>query len=67
MSKNRDVRAAQFRDLDKIKAEVYGSTVKDFNSVDEIYFFMEEMFTAGFDEKLISTALDVFLRDFGQF
>ena len=67
MSKNRDVRAAQFRDLDKIKAEAYGSTVKDFNSVDEIYFFMEKMFTAGYDEKVISTALDVFLRDFDQF
>ena len=28
---------------------------------------MEEMFTQGFDEKHISIALDVFLRDFGQF
>lgn len=65
--KNRDVRAVQFRDLDKIKAEQYGTSVKDFGSVDEIYFFMEEMFTAGFDEKHMSTALDVFLRDFGQF
>lgn len=63
--KNRDVRAAQFRDLDKIKQESYGSQIADFNSVDEIYFFMEEMFTAGFDEKHISIALDVFLRDFG--
>jgi len=65
--KNRDVRAAQFRDLDKIKAESYGSNLADFNSVDEIYFFMDEMFSSGFDEKHISIALDVFLRDFGQF
>ena len=28
---------------------------------------MEEMFTEGFDEKHISIALDVFLRDYGQF
>jgi hypothetical protein len=65
--KNRDVRAAQFRDLDKIKADSYGSTIADFNSVDEIYYFMDEMFTEGFDEKHVSIALDVFLRDFGQF
>ena len=65
--KNRDVRAAQFRDLDKIKAESYGSSIDDFNSVEEIYYFMEEMFKSGFDEKHISIALDVFLRDFGQF
>lgn len=61
------MRAAQFRDLDKIKAESFGSKLAEFNSVDEIYFFMEEMFTAGFDEKHISIALDVFLRDYGQF
>lgn len=65
--KNRDVRAAQFRDLDKIKVESYSTQVSDFNSVEEIYFFMEDMFKAGFDEKHISIALDVFLRDFGQF
>ena len=28
---------------------------------------MDEMFTSGFDEKHIGIALDVFLRDFGQF
>ena len=28
---------------------------------------MEDMFTEGFDEKHIGIALDVFLRDFGQF
>ena len=28
---------------------------------------MDEMFSSGFDEKHISIALDVFLRDFGQF
>jgi len=28
---------------------------------------MDEMFTAGFDEKHINIALDVFLRDFSHF
>lgn len=63
--KNKDVRSAQFRDLDRIKEEAYGTNLAEFHSVDEIYFFMEEMFTEGFDEKHINIALDVFLRDFG--
>jgi len=65
--KNKDVRKAQFRDLASIKAESYAKDITDFHSVDEIYFFMERMFTEGFDEKHMGIALDVFLRDFGQF
>lgn len=65
--KNKDVRQAQFRDVAKIKAEVYAQDITDFHSVDEIYFFMDTMFTEGFDEKHIGIALDVFLRDFAQF
>lgn len=65
--KNKDVRKAQFRDVATIKAEIYAKDISDFHSVDEIYFFMEQMFTEGFDEKHMSIALDVFLRDFGQF
>lgn len=61
------MRQAQFRDLSKIKVDSYGANLVEFNSVDEIYYFMDEMFTEGFDEKTISIALDVFLRDFGQF
>jgi hypothetical protein len=49
----------------KIKQEIYAKDITDFYSVDEIYFFMEQMFTEGFDEKHIGIALDVFLRDFG--
>ena len=41
--------------------------MQEFNSVDEILFFMESMFTEGFDEESISKALDVFLRDVAQF
>ena len=65
--KNKDVRQSQFRDMAKIKQEIYAQDITDFHSVDEIYFFMEQMFTEGFDEKHIGIALDVFLRDFGQF
>lgn len=43
------------------------SNVQEFGSVDEIYFFMENMFTEGFDEHHIGIALDVFLRDVAQF
>jgi hypothetical protein len=53
--------------LDAIKADTYAKDISDFHSVDEIYFFMEQMFTEGFDEKHMGIALDVFLRDFGQF
>jgi hypothetical protein len=63
--KNKDVRRAQFRDLAAIKAESYATDISDFHSVDEIYFFMESMFTEGFNEKHMSIAMDVFLRDFG--
>lgn len=37
--------------------------IQEFNSADEVFFFMENMFVDGFDEKSISMALDVFLRD----
>lgn len=50
-----------------IQSENYASNISEFHSVDEIYFFMEQMFTEGFDEKHINIAMDVFLRDFGQF
>jgi hypothetical protein len=65
--KNKDVRRAQFRDLAKIRYETYGSLVSEFHSVDEIYFFMDSIFTEGFDEKHANLALDVFLRDYAQF
>jgi hypothetical protein len=65
--KNFDVREARFRDYTKIAQKKYGSNIQEFNSVDEIYFFMENMFSEGFDEHHISIALDVFLRDVAQF
>lgn len=62
--KNRDVRQSQFRNLGKIRQDTYAANITEFHSVDEIYYFMDEMFTEGFDEKHINIALDVFLRDF---
>lgn len=53
----------RFRDLSKIALENYGRNLQQFNSVDEIYFFMDNMFTEGFTEHHISLALDIFLRD----
>ena len=64
---NADVKQAGIRDFTKISQQNYGGNIQQFNSVDEIYFFMEQMFTEGFDEHYISIALDVFLRDIPQF
>ena len=41
--------------------------MQEFNSADEIFYFLESIFTEGFDETQISLALDVFLRDVHQF
>ena len=41
--------------------------LREFSSVDEIYYFMETMFTEGFTESHISIALDIFIRDAGYF
>ena len=63
--KNLDVRATQFRDFTNIRrtSAVVASNIQEFDSVDQIYYFMENMFTEGFDEHHISIALDVFIRD----
>jgi hypothetical protein len=53
----------RFRDFAKLSTESYGRNLQSFNSVDEIYYFMENMFTEGFTEHHISLALDIFLRD----
>ena len=62
--KNEDVRRAQFRDLSKIRMEKYGNQISEFHSVDEIFYFLDNVFTEGFDEKHANLALDVFLRDY---
>lgn len=67
MLQNYDVKAAQFRDFTKLKHSGMTADVQDFSSVDEIFYFMEHMFTEGFDESHMSIALDVFLRDVAKF
>lgn len=58
----------RFRDYSKFALlDSYASNIQEFSSVDEIYYFMETMFTEGFNEKHITIALDVFLRDAGLF
>jgi hypothetical protein len=41
--------------------------MKEFKSIDEIYFYMKEMFTEGFSEGHINKALDIFMRDAEKF
>jgi len=67
LMQNEDVKSAHFRDFTKISQFKHSADVQEFSSVDEIYYFMENMFTDGFDEHHISIALDVFLRDVAQF
>ena len=65
---NADVRNARFKDFTRISKYTQAmADVQEFNSVDELYFFMETMFLDGFDEHHISIALDVFLRDIALF
>ena len=52
-----------FRDFARLSQNTFSGELTEFNSVDEIYFFMENMFAEGFDEHHISIALDVFIRD----
>ena len=63
MALNKDVRVAKQRDYSKMDKAIVGQQVQEFHSVDEIYFFMEQMFVDGLDEHHISLALNVFLRD----
>ena len=67
--KNVDIKAMRFRDFGKIQQQqaIVGKDLREFSSVDEIYFFMEQMFTEGFTEKHIVIALEIFIRDAAQF
>lgn len=64
---NSDVKAARFRDFSQLAKQSYATNIQEFNSVDETFFFMENMFAEAFDEKHIGIALDVFLRDIAEF
>ena len=65
--KNVDIRTMRFRDFAKVSQQqaAYGKDLREFSSVDEIYFFMENMFSEGFSEQHINIALEIFMRDAG--
>eukprot|EP00347_Sterkiella_histriomuscorum_P004560 403359998 len=66
--KNQDIKSLRFRDYSKMAMQSqYAKNIQEFSSVDEIYYFMENMFTEGFTENHITIALDIFLRDAAQF
>ena len=60
---NKDVREAKHKDYSKRDKAMIGHQLQEFNSVDEIYFFMESMFQDGLDEHHVSLALNIFIRD----
>ncbi len=61
--KNFDVQQAKFKDYAKLSREANIVNVKEFNSVEEIYFYLEELLKEGFLEKHLGLALDVFIKD----
>jgi hypothetical protein len=65
--KNFDVKNAKFKDFSKLAREANILNKKEFTSVDEIYYYLEELFKDGFLEQHISSALDVFLKDINFF
>ena len=65
--KNFDVKTAKFKDYTKLVQEANIMNVKSFNNVDEIYYYLEELFKEGFLEEHFSMALDVFIKDINFF
>ncbi|CAI2364484.1 unnamed protein product [Moneuplotes crassus] len=65
--KNEDIRSIQFRDFTKQLIETRTIEIKEFTSVEEIYFYMENMFKEGISESNLMKAMDIFIRDADQF
>ena len=64
---NSDIRSIQYKDFAKQLIDSKAIGVKQFNSVDEIYFYVDNMFTDGISENILVKALDIFIRDANQF
>jgi hypothetical protein len=60
---NFDIKTTKFKDFSKLAREANIINKKEFNSIEEIYFYLEGLFKEGFLEDQISSALDVFLKD----
>jgi hypothetical protein len=61
--KNFDIKTAKFKDFSKLAIDANILNKKEFNNVEEIYYYLEQLFKEGFLEEHISSALDVFLKD----
>jgi hypothetical protein len=65
--KNFDVQKAKFRDYAKLRQEANILNIKEFRSVEEIYFYLQDLMKDGFLEEHIGMALDVFIKDINFF
>lgn len=63
ITENADVRRTRHRDFARLETQAVSLNIQEFNSVEEIYFFMEQLLTEGFTEQHINLALNIFLRD----
>jgi hypothetical protein len=61
--KNFDVKQAKFRDYAKLQREANIVNIKEFKSIEEIYYYLEEILKEGFLEDHIGMALDIFIKD----
>jgi hypothetical protein len=61
--KNFDVQQAKFKDYAKLAQDANILNVKEFHSIEEIYFYLDQLLKEGFLEQQIGMALDVFIKD----
>lgn len=61
--KNFDIQQAKFKDYSKLSREANISNIKEFHSIEEIYYYLEEIFKDGLLEEQMGMALDVFIKD----
>ena len=65
--KNADIRSVQYIDFTKQMIESRTAAIEEFQNVDEIYYYLENMFQEGISEDNLNKALDIFIRDADQF
>lgn len=65
--KNFDIQQAKVKDISKLIQEANIVNLKQFNSVEEIYYYLGNLLKEGFLEEHISMALDVFIKDIHYF
>lgn len=65
--KNFDIKNAKFKDYGKISRELNFHSSKEFSSVDEVYYYLDQIYKEGIFETQISKALDIFLKEVNRF